>query len=74
MVHLIDPDDFDPDDARESQWLREHDDAPALDAQHPEEIARGLVMMLGYEILAVDAWAIFDDRLYEMECHDDQPY
>lgn len=65
---------FDPDDAYEDRWLREHDGAPALEPMHDEEEARELVKMLGYEILAVDAWATFDDRLYEMERNDEVPY
>lgn len=75
MVHLIAPDDLDPDDALETQWLREHDGAPGLEEPHREQIARELVLMFGHEVLLSDAWAIFDDRLYEMEMDDDdRPY
>ncbi len=49
MVHLIAPDDFDPDDALESRWLRDHDGAPALEEPHPEGQARECLM-------AVSGW------------------
>lgn len=47
MVHLIAPDDVDPDDALEARCLRERDGAPALEPRHIEEQARDLVLMCG---------------------------
>ncbi len=32
-------DDYDPDDALDTQWFREYDGAPALELPHPEEEA-----------------------------------
>ncbi len=47
MVHLIAPDDFDPDDALDTQWLRDHDGAQAMEMPHPEQEAWECLMAGG---------------------------
>ncbi len=77
MVHLIAPDDFDPDDARDAQWFHDHDGAPALEPPHCEEEAREFVLMNGGDMLLTEARIWFDRYLRvnaEMECHDEVPY
>jgi hypothetical protein len=76
MVHLIAPEDFDPDDALEARCLRDHDGAPALELPHPEEEARDWVLMYGNEIPAVHAGRYVNDYLFFMENggSDDFPY
>ncbi len=78
MVHLIAPDDFDPDDALDTQWFREHDGAPALEMPHPEQEAYKDLMAMGWFVRVADASHVFarelacieSDRRYD----DDHPY
>jgi hypothetical protein len=67
MVHLIAPDDFDPDDALEAMWLREHDGAPALEIPHPEEEARDIVLSNGHWLPVRLAYVAFDQELDTIE-------
>lgn len=59
MVHLIAPDDVDPDDALDTQWLHDHDGAPALELPRPEQEARDWVLDSGHWMAVRDATDYF---------------
>lgn len=62
IVHLNDCD-YPIDDLLDAIWLQAHQDAPALQAPHPEEAAYQLLRTIGWDISVQDAPAVFAGEL-----------
>lgn len=68
MVHLIAPDDYDPDDALEARFLRDHDGAPvALELPHPEQEAYTCLMAAGHWLPVCEAIDYFSRDMAYIE-------
>ncbi len=59
--------DDDPDDTLEARWLRDHDGAPALEPQHPEEEAYECLMAMRRWIPVQYAVGFFANALDDIE-------